>query len=192
MQHYGLPTRLLDWTESALLGLYFAVRENHRGTDAGVWVLNPWWLNHRSLGRREIPFAGDSALEPWAPLSKRGPLEGTWPVAMRPEQGTLRIAVQKGFFTIHGRQRGALNRLSNLHADNGPGLRLIRIPLTPSSTSGVSWRLRASRRPRRSRNWTGSAVKSGLRSSGPRVDHWSPGLGNEMRESGIRPGPERP
>lgn len=128
MQHYGLPTRLLDWTESALLGLYFAVRENHRGTDAGVWVLNPWWLNHRSLGRREIPFAGDSALEPWAPLSKRGPLEGTWPVAMRPEQGTLRIAVQKGFFTIHGRQRGALNRLSNLHADNGPGLRLIRIP----------------------------------------------------------------
>jgi hypothetical protein len=27
MQHYGTPTRLLDWTDGALLALYFAVRE---------------------------------------------------------------------------------------------------------------------------------------------------------------------
>jgi hypothetical protein len=43
-QHYGLPTRLLDWSENPLVATYFAVAE-HPGDDGCVWALSPTRLN---------------------------------------------------------------------------------------------------------------------------------------------------
>src|SRR5215472_16502462 len=45
MQHYGAPTRLLDWTESPTIALYFAVRDNPGHYDSAVWMLSPYELN---------------------------------------------------------------------------------------------------------------------------------------------------
>lgn len=40
MQHYGLPTRLLDWSESILVATFFACSERD-GEDGDVWGLHP-------------------------------------------------------------------------------------------------------------------------------------------------------
>lgn len=121
MQHYGIPTRLLDWSTNPFIALYFALSTAHseKGKfkeDACVWVLNPTTWNKEALklvvGDVIGPLTHGSSsadsygakvmigndLEPSALQSMQ-----ERPAAILGISNNARMFAQRGVFTIFGR-----------------------------------------------------------------------------------------
>ncbi len=108
MQHYRIPTRLLDWTESPLVGLYFSITSHE--TEAGaLWVLLPTELNKKSNFKPEfefeIPSFEDEHLQNYLPDTiAREHKSKLFPIAAIAPRNSARMQAQQGVFTISHRE----------------------------------------------------------------------------------------
>jgi hypothetical protein len=119
MQHYGMPTRLLDWTEGALVALHFALKFCGPGKQPAVWALNPWFLNAATVGHMYILKVEDlrRSAEFQAYLNQQddeGHLVPKLPIAFAPTIIDTRMLGQRSYFTLHGSDARGLEAIPEL------------------------------------------------------------------------------
>lgn len=123
MQHFGIPTRLLDWTENPFVALFFAVMNSSYtidgkkiifSNDAVVWALDPISWNRHALSYKT--FTGGILSQIDHDLSGyKPPVDyrhmNNHPVAMFGAHNSQRIVAQRGVFTVFGKKLEPMEKL---------------------------------------------------------------------------------
>lgn len=130
MQHYGLPTRLLDWSKVLGIAIAFAVLDYHddMSYSPAIFVMDPLALNKMS-GLDGIKEITDPAYLYKEIYWHHRPFVPTNPIALDPPLQTDRMFAQQATFTVHGRDPRSIG-------DQGPEV-IRKVDLPKEALSGA-------------------------------------------------------
>ncbi|MGR9237105.1 FRG domain-containing protein (plasmid) [Rhizobium leguminosarum] len=112
MQHFGVPTRLLDWSEVFGIAVFFATLASREPNDSHIYVLNPRRLNEKA-GKETLLDDFDRKDFRYRSVFWEGkPFKPTVPIALDPVHSNSRLAAQTGRFTVHGVDLRALEEIA--------------------------------------------------------------------------------
>jgi FRG domain-containing protein len=115
MQHYGIPTRLLDWTDVLGVAVAFALYDADDSDASAIYVLDPVKLNDKSgvAGVKSVvpnsSREGSSYHFDYTEVYWEGrPFSPIYPIAIQGRLHNERLRAQSGTFTVQGTNAAAL------------------------------------------------------------------------------------
>ena len=159
-QHFGVPTRLLDWTRDPLVAIYFAVENPQSDVDAAVYMILPEAKHRpedvRSLGPHRVieltPPAIDARIlaqksvftfhpygppdQPFVPLDERDEIGGQIAISEDRERGFTKIVIPS---RLTGYLRSTLHGMGYDRAHLFPGLDGVGANIGVRARAGGLW-----------------------------------------------------
>lgn len=107
-QHYGVPTRFLDFTNNPLTALYFSCKDN-TSTDGAVWLLHA--INYEKFLGKTVTIPNGKRIRDIISELINHESDVEYPIIYTPYYADPRMSAQGSYFMVWGKSESSLTNI---------------------------------------------------------------------------------